>query len=322
MNNYDMNELDITYYESLLEMVQEEQKIHEMLNISKYSHVLEGFDQDQIAIYENKVIDIIMEAISGIIGKVLEHIQKVTSFIKGDKFVPDNKLIAACEAKMKAMSTEDRDSFILKEVNPIPNINKTCQLLDDYYLMSSALYIKMTESFTQFSNNENAEKNSKLIEDINSLIENYKSKTKLDEIKIESFEKVDVSFNDIKVLINDHKKLKDTANTLNKNLSISEKNVDDSKKKIDDMMKSKKVKEDPNHLMNAYRSTYAELSSFMMAAKRKHLELFTYSCRMEESILRKFVGFGTMSTSNESVEYFDKVLESMMYEETEEEVIL
>ena len=110
-----MKNIGIECYMSLLEMEAEHHKINEMIMAPKFAKLLnESVDETDFSIHKTKTDKAISEFVNKAMNNLTTHLTSITEQLE-TIVVPNNKLIVACEMKMKSLTREDRDNFVLEE---------------------------------------------------------------------------------------------------------------------------------------------------------------------------------------------------------------
>lgn len=104
-----MNELDILYYESLIDLEIENQKINEALMEPRFMRLFTEAN-DEIALCENKVLHSLGAFLERILNKVIEFFTNIINFISDKmRFTPNPKLIKMVENRIKNMDDKDKN---------------------------------------------------------------------------------------------------------------------------------------------------------------------------------------------------------------------
>ena len=129
-----INSLNIDYYNSMIDIVEENRKINEMIMAPKYMKLAES-SQEDISIYEGKVTNFIIESIKKIIDKVIEFFGKMVKLVsRKDMFTPNKKLMDASYQKLKTMSKEDISNFKLEDIDLSDSIEETIDEIHEEFM--------------------------------------------------------------------------------------------------------------------------------------------------------------------------------------------
>lgn len=210
------NNVGIMCYMSLLEMETEHQKINEMIMAPKFAKLLtESVDKDDFIVHRNKTIEMVSEFVNksfkntnDLVNTINEHFETIT---------PNNRLIAACESKLKSLTRDDMECFNLEKYNII---NSVCEsknmILADIKRVNEEL-TKILE--TQFESKE----------DYSSIMNSFKDTisdctSALDRVDVSAMDKTDVSIKDLTSVLSTYKSTSsiidnsiDSLNNLNRN---------------------------------------------------------------------------------------------------------
>lgn len=105
------NNVDIMYYDYMIESSIEDYKIMELLYSTKFNNLLNE-STEEIAIYEANVFKTIAESIHKIFEKVVEFIKGLIEKITGNFFFKMNtKLIEQCKERVKSITSNERNDI-------------------------------------------------------------------------------------------------------------------------------------------------------------------------------------------------------------------
>lgn len=108
-----MNELYILYYESLIDLEIENQKINEALMEPKFMRFFTEAN-DEIALCENKVLHSLGAFLERILNKVIEFFTNIINFISDKmRFTPNPKLIKMVENRIRNMDDKDKNFSVV-----------------------------------------------------------------------------------------------------------------------------------------------------------------------------------------------------------------
>lgn len=319
MINYNTNELDIAYYEFMIDQIQEDQKIHEMLTISKYSHILEGFDDKQIAIYENKVIDSIMDFIKKIIEKLSNFFNKAIDAIKKVKNnASDKQLYSACEKKIKSMEKEDAKKFHTQISYNIAEIEDEIKYVKSCILDSQKLFDQAKDLFEQalpdpskiISLYWKGEGIDRQVSAMKERVKEFSEKLNYNKEKEQGEEYID--YDAVLMILNECKAMDSEVNKAETDLKNTDKEIKFFRSWADNAVKRNinvEAAKDCRIILTDYSNCSIKLF-------KKYVSLYILKNNLYKGALRKFIAYKPQSASNESAEYFERLLESIMYEET------
>lgn len=118
-----MNNIAVKCYQSLLEMETENQKINEMIIAPKFAKLLnESADADDYAIHRTKTIETVSEFVNKAFDSMISLLSEVSLEIEENKL--NNRLVLTCENKLKSLTKEDRDNFVLEDTYLFESINE------------------------------------------------------------------------------------------------------------------------------------------------------------------------------------------------------
>ena len=313
-----MNNIDILYYDYMAEMVSENRKIMEF-TIGSSIEMKSIMESSDLVIYEGKVIDTIVNSIKEIFKKVIEFFRNLFKKVTSEEmFKPDEKLIKACNEKLKNMSKEDKDNFFVEGISirgeliyrqdkvndMIEGANREIEVL---YKRSGTLSDK---DFEEINDQKNVmdEFSKELDENINYVMnkeEMMKNAKDIDIITVELC--LDPSRSTYANSKQTLEKAKSVCNDMEKRMKKYEQDTDKFIKRARNEMKTE--------VLNDYRSTIYLYTSAIMKLNRTLISLAIMQFKNEEQILRKFIAYNPSSSKQESVTYFDRLLESFIYDE-------
>ena len=236
-----INNMDIMYYEFMMDLETENQKIAESLFASNYVDLLVENGVDNV-IFEGNIINSIIEFIKGIFDKAVKFFKKIIDFItgkgsesNGNSLKANKVLIKKCEQKMKSMSSEDRYKFKLDKVDYTKEDDKFVKeflnLSNGFEDLLDSVMQDLNSALKRFSTNKSNEKFLKHKNNKDQL-EKEKEVTKEKQENKKEVAK-DVNFNDIPNIIIGYKKADSEVNELEKLLTEKGKKMDNYKKQLD-----------------------------------------------------------------------------------------
>lgn len=297
-----MKELDILYYDSMIESVSENRRIMEMITGSEMACTLlrESGDTAELALLEQNIFKTIWEGIKKIIQKVIDYISTTIQIIKDRKvFKPKNKLVDAVKDKIKNISQADKSEFKLSEANIsdelFGNIGKMQQAKNRVQLVLNQA-IGKTNDFIKIGKlwkghykddpifKQSEEMSDKLAITIHNLSDEEYIKEKAK----------DVDYNDLTKLFDQYQKsestseelvkdFKETMNVMRKNQKAMDSHVNNNKYEI--------VFKYDNEELKIFRKMIYSLTSLMNSMVKFNVDMSLKAFRNQEAILRKFVEF-------------------------------
>ena len=281
-----MNEIGIKCYQSLLEMEVENQKINELIMAPKFAKLLnESVDQTDFNIHKAKTIEIVSE----FVDKSISNNSNLVKFIKEqlEDIIANNRLIMTCEMKMKSLTREDRDNFLLENSNILDSICEAkAELSKDIQCVSKALSKILESSF------ETKEEYSKTMKNFRNTVSECTSK--LDKIDISSMEKSNVSVEEVSDILNNYK---DTQITIESDMSS--------------LGNLKDISVNPNNVVKVREAVYLG-TSYLMRANSVMGKLVEVSHENSQDILTQFVTYD----AEESNIQFESAMTSIIRQES------
>lgn len=281
-----MNEIGIKCYQSLLEMEVENQKINELIMAPKFAKLLnESVDQTDFNIHKAKTIEIVSE----FVDKSISNNSNLVKFIKEqlEDITANNRLIMTCEMKMKSLTREDRDNFLLENSNILDSICEAkAELSKDIQCVSKALSKILESSF------ETKEEYSKTMKNFRNTVSECTSK--LDKIDISSMEKSNVSVEEVSDILNNYK---DTQITIESDMSS--------------LGNLKDISVNPNNVVKVREAVYLG-TSYLMRANSVMGKLVEVSHENSQDILTQFVTYD----AEESNIQFESAMTSIIRQES------
>lgn len=287
-----MNELDILYYDIMIESVIEDRKIMDLSFGAKFAKQLltESWEVEDVAIYEAKVIDGVINAIKTIFDKIIEFLSKLHDVVF-KTFSPNQKLIKLCEEKIKSITIEERDSFILKSIdftdsisNNIEPINKLIENtktdLKEVMKNFDTIFERYDEKNVDFlyKVKDNIEVANKEL-DILSNIENIKSSAN------------DVQYDNLRDILDSYKLSKQSISEYKEFVKDTEKKMKEYKKKVDTKMRNNIIERVAMASLTTYKETIYEATGFISMALKTVLNLSITNFKNQEIILKKFITY-------------------------------
>lgn len=307
-----MKDLDILYYDYMIESVAENRKIMEL--IASSSSILEN--SNELMIYEGKMIENIVNAIKEIFQKVIDFVRDIIKKITGNKvFTPNEKLIKACNEKLKNMSKDEKDNFIIKGISLrgklIGYVDWANDSLDDMY----DLLDKITDECNNFTNGKTTNGpsfNKKIVDDCLSEIEKKENREELKkDAKDADIITIQFCLDPSRATYANSKNA--TTNAINYSNKV-QKEMKDMQRTMDQKVNASKNNELNTQTMNEYRTAIYSITNCIMKLFKFTLNMSILQFKNEEAILRKFISMPS-SAKQESAAYFEGALESIIYDE-------
>lgn len=317
-----MENLGILYYESMIELEIENQRINEAIMTPKFARYFTESDED-ISVHEAKVVSSVLKFISDIFGKVVKFFQDMIAFItkkdRDDSFKPNPKLIAACEQKIKSITDKEKKEFKLEKISFTDTIIANTQYIEQMTMDIVNKLNKLMQFFDDAVERKNVDVNK--LKDINDAVESYKDQLK-DRSDINNNKKSgkDVTYNDIADILSDYKESENILNDFKETIKNISGKMEKYKKQVDDLVKTLSSEDQSSQNISNYKNVIYSSTAFITNATRNMLNLYTYDYRYQEIILKKFVSYKI----SESYTNFDgeSVIEALIYEEYERGVEL
>ncbi len=284
-----MFDIDISYYNTMIDMMEENKKINEEIFGSKYMQCLTESNK-LYAIYESKITDSILNFFKKIFDKVIEFFKKLVSVISDIKnFSVNKKLLSEVENRLKNMSADEKKSISLDiELN---TINKNDQYLD-YLLDKSEDGIKYLEEIVY--NIKDLMYKDISVEDIESELEKYDV-----ELEEPTKSKLVIKYNDLKEVISQYENMYTRVRSLRKQLQADQMNMNNYKKTIDSLIKRNTTK-DNSAALNKYKELVTKICSGIIKINKEIIKEMQYSFRVYEKVLR-FLAPEKDSKNNENI---------------------
>lgn len=326
-----MKELDILYYDSMIESVCENRRIMEMVTGSEMACTLlrEGSGTSaEIAVLEQNIFKTIWEAIKKLIQKVIDYITTTIQIIKDRKvFKPKNKLIDAVKDKIKNISQAEKSQFKIDNANIsdelFSNIGKMNQAKNRVqHVLNQA--IDKTNSFLkvgkivkgQFKNDpffkQSEDMTDKLAITISDLsdTEYIKEKAK------------NVDYNDLVKLFDQYQKAEKTSDELVQDFKETMKSMRKNQKAMDSYVSNNKyevVFRYDNEELQVFRKMIYSLTALMNSMVKFNVDMSLKAFRNQEAILRQFVEFKAVAKQPNDPQYRLAAAESADNFESEEQ---
>ena len=327
--------VDIMYYEYMIDSAIEDQKIMELVYSSKFNSLLNE-STEEIAIYEATVFQTIIEAIEKVFQKVIDFVKGLIEKITGKLiFKMDGKLVERCKEKIKSMTAQERDNVRITQINFTDEAVKNSQWAHEQAVKLDRYLGFCIEGTNKFLNSKDKNENKVSDEQLDKLRAGIGGiYAEMDErSNVETMRKnaKSITFSGVRDMLDDYSKSDDTMAELNKTF----KPVIDQMKKNQSIMNNHvklnrdtliKRPHDQKQLLK-YREIIALVSNTIIKMCKFRLNMAVLVCRNEESILRRFLSgdsadsmvnqnYKALPARESADEYFDD-----MYDFVNESVI-
>lgn len=290
------NNLDIMYYEYMMEMSTENQKIIESLLTSKFVKLLNESSEDkETFIFEGNILESIIEFIKKIFDKIIGFFKKIIDFITGKnkndefKFEVNKQLIEKCEKRIKEISAEDRDKFKLEKADTrkavkdrLPKIEALFKEHDDFLKKSmekidNALNKTFSFDLYEWHKPEKMEADDKTLAELTNQ-ENIKK------------ELTDITFTHIANIISEYKNGSESVDKFKNKLEECIKRYESYKKKAE-KLKDRAAGEESEKTLTELKNYIFSATALLIKAAKANINLEIYNYNSQEKILKKFIEF-------------------------------
>lgn len=287
-----MDNMDILYYDLLIENAQEERKINELIMIPSFAkYVCES--SDEIAIMESNVLKNIGEAIKRLFQRVIEFFTKILNKIMNKEICkPKTELVEKVKERMKSFTDADRRQFSVKNADISGHVKKCVDLHTLLYQKSFPVlneYIQKFNKYVQDFNKTDASYFGNALESIANINEQLDKVADPEDIKKRG---VDVSFGDISEILKNYEMGTAITTTLRDELKASTKDM----KLYQTQMTTWLINSTSNSKLSTsevgnYRNIINGMTNFVIKLQKFKLNLAILLFNNQEAILRKFVMF-------------------------------
>lgn len=283
------NNISISYYESMIDLVSENRKITEVILGSNMHHFVNESD----IIYENKVTTAVLKFIKDIFDRIVGYLKKITEYLNNkDNFKSKRIIVKACKTRMESMSSEDKDNFIIKDINftdalieniddilhMVSSVDKDLKVvMDDFDNLFSRL--KTNVSILENIKSDIAEYNERLVK--KSSVENIKDKAK------------DVTFESLADILEDYESSKMIIKNIKGSNDDILRKMDGYKRRIERASISNVIEDKLFDYIPKYREVIYAATTFIASAMKSVLDLTIYDFRNQENILKIFISYST-----------------------------
>lgn len=270
-----MNSIDILYYDSMIDLVNENQKINKAIMDSKFTHYFTE-SQEELSLCEAKVTESIANFFKTIFNKVIEFFKKLINVVSDIKnFTPNKKLISQVEDKVKSMSSEDKKKFNI-EIK-INIVNKNTPYLD-YLLDRSEEAISDLEDIVY--NIKDLAYKDVLPENLEKELEDFKT-----ELEEPTKTPIDIKYNDLKEILSQYENMYSRVKTLRSNLQADQNSMNNYKKTIENMIR-KNTNSEYNTILNKYREITLKICNIVMKVNKEIINEMMNSFKLYENVLK------------------------------------
>lgn len=292
-----MKELDILYYDMMMESVIEDRKIMELSFGAKFAKQLltESWEVEDVAIYEAKVIDSIVNAIKTIFDKVVEFLSKLHDVIF-KSFTPNQKLIKACEEKIKSITVEERDGFILKNIDFTDSIDDSVEpVFGSIKNIKEQLKEVMKNFNTIYDRYEegNIEFLYKVKDEVEAANTELEEKTSIENIK-KSVK--DVKYDNLRDILDNYKAAKQTISDDKEFVKETEKTMKEYRKKVDTKMKNNIIERVAMANLTTYKEVIYAATGYITKSLKSITSLSITNFKNQEIILKRFIAYNGSNT--------------------------
>lgn len=283
-------EFDIMYYEYMMESIQADREIKELLLGAKAAGILNEACEE-LSIYEANIFNTVFEKIKEIFDRVIDFFKRLFDKVTKERVcVPDEKLIKKVEDKIKDISNEDKNNFILREANIADNCNKWLSEQSLYGIVKNLAYSDLNAVEKEFNNfldgkgpTDYEDRYNKLIKSVTEANKDIDESTTKDALMKGA---KDVSFNDIKTILILYKD-KEISSKLKNNLVEVTKKMQTKQKEFS----KGKGKEFKTSDISYFQNAITQLTNLIIKLEKSRLQVSNILFHNQEAILRKFVAY-------------------------------
>ena len=283
------NNTGIMTYQFLIEMENQNQKIHEMIMAPKFAKALnEAVDETDFAIHTSKTNEFISEFVNKAFDNTLKVLDTVTENINRISY--NDRLTLVCESKVKSLTLEDRN-IVMEECNKQDTLSGVkFDITVDITTVNEAL-TKVLESSMN-----NKEEYISVMKPFIELVSECSAK--LDKIDIDNMERTDVSVMEVSKVLD---KFKNTKLSKEKDKF----KIDELKEKLAKAKEEAKKKKPAKVKEAVYVGT-----SYLMRASSVLDKLNTVSHENTVDILTQFINH---EVSPEATAHFENAISNLVY---------
>lgn len=316
MNNFS----DIMRYEFMIELEQENQKILELCYNSKYSDLLNGEEWcNKSPICENTIVDSIIKFFKYIYEKISDFFKKIVKFLKGNDtpFKPNKKVIIAAEQKIKSISKEEADSFIIKNINFTIKAGDTIAAILQIIQQCGDYMNKIIESLDKLLDRATF---SPALDLMSVSISNYDrdldKKYDLDSIKQVT---TTITYNDIPNFLKDYKDSKRAIKLIQDTINATTNTLNKCKSNVEKISKDNTIENKVSDHIDKYKNVTIALTNVLSKAFNAVIKISVAAYQNEEDMLVKFIKWNGDNTSENESAYLGIETESLLCQDDNEE---
>ena len=270
-----MINIDIAYYENMLSIVSENQKINEVIMAPRFMKYFTE-SQEEISIYENKVTDSILNFFKMIFDKVAEFFKKIINAISDLKnFTPDKKLISNVENKLKSMTKEEKDKFSAEIVLHL--IDKNDPYLDALLEQSEKCVSNLEEIVYTIKD--------LMYKDMNT--EGLDKEIKLYDTELPApmiIHTATINYYGLKEVISQYENMYPRVKTLRSRLQADQIAMNNYRKTIESLVKKNDI-ETNNDILNKYKEVTIKICDLLMKVNSEIIKEMLYSFNQYKKVL-------------------------------------
>lgn len=291
-----MNNIDIIYYETVMDLVEENRKITDSLfNIKFANHFI---TESEIGIFESSIIESITKFINEVLAKVINFIKKVYEKITSKKiFHPNKQLIDAVKVKIKALNNDERKSFYLEKINNNEYINQQYDICEKAYNTTNENLKDIIHTINEFILYGKQHDPS----DYNKVKLNVKNADKeLDNIVDDKYIKSNLSnvdYNKLRDILDEYEKSDKTTKKLSDTLKKTTKDMKEHQRMMDINVINNKFdlstssRRDTKEYSLA-RDIIYDATNLIIKIQKSMIDLMILKFKNQQTILYQFIKFG------------------------------
>ncbi len=295
-----MNDIDIMYYEYMIDRTIEDREIMELCIGSDLSKKLlsESENSEELAIYEANVITNIFDAIKKIFQKVIEYIKNLIENITGKKFFRVNKkLVESVNNKIKSMSSEDKDNFNLLNIDITEKLKENIIWGNTQHNKAIYYFNYIITETNKFLNKPylrgegfSQDQFNKVKSTMNDLDKELKDLSSKEEMRKDA---KDIKFKDITKILDDYKSSDEEVKKLNTQFNEIIKNMKNNQRTMNNHVNLNRadiIRKYDQAQLKDFRELIYIISNYIIKLSRFRMSMHILVYKNEEAILRKFVG--------------------------------
>ena len=302
-----INVVDISYYENMIDIMEEDRKINEMIITPKFMKYFTE-SQEDVFLCESKVTDSILNFFKTIFDKVINFFKKIINFVSDIKnFTPNKKLISQVENMIKSSSLEEKKNFSAEIELHV--VNKNDQYLD-YLLEKSENCISDLEN---------------IVYDVKDLmykdIEPKDLDKELDKIDTDIEEPntttLVIKYNDLKEVVSQYENMYSRVKSIRSRLQADQISMNNYKKTIDSIIRNNNGEH--NDILNKYKNITVKICNNIMKINKDIVKEMQYSFNVYEKVLKSLLNTNkepeskSFESKSFNVDIFWKAIEDKEY---------